>query len=252
MVATLGFLYGRRVYLNMVAGGFTNDLAALDDRTPHDRRYDRLMEYTEIVMNLLRGAAPVTHAGEFYRVANLRLTPPLPPELVPGVFVSGSSDAGVAAARRIGATAVRYPRPAAEYEASPSLDVAESGIRVGIIARDDPAEAWAIARARFPEDRTGQLTHQLAMKVSDSEWHHQLSRLETGGEGAESPYWLHPFTNYKTFCPYLVGSYDLVAQEVARYARAGCRTLIIDVPTSAEDLRHIGRVFARVVAPVAP
>jgi alkanesulfonate monooxygenase len=132
------------------------------------------------------------------------------------------------------------------------LDVAESGIRVGIIAREEPAEAWAVARARFPEDRKGQLTHQLAMKVSDSEWHHQLSRREPGGEGTESPYWLHPFTNYKTFCPYLVGDYDLVAQEVARYAQAGCRTLIIDVPTSAEDLRHIGQVFTRVAARVTP
>ena len=30
MVASFGFLYGRRTYLNMVAGGFKNDLAALN------------------------------------------------------------------------------------------------------------------------------------------------------------------------------------------------------------------------------
>src|SRR6266436_3365284 len=46
LVATLGFLYGRRVYLNMVAGGFKNDLEALGDPTPHDERYARLVEYT--------------------------------------------------------------------------------------------------------------------------------------------------------------------------------------------------------------
>src|SRR5262249_13779069 len=46
MVATLGFLYGRRIYLNMVAGGFKNDLTALNDSTPHDKRYARLTEYT--------------------------------------------------------------------------------------------------------------------------------------------------------------------------------------------------------------
>ena len=251
MVTTLGFLHRRRVYLNMVAGGFANDLAALSDRTPHDRRYQRLGEYTEIILSLLQGTAPVTYSGEFYQIEKLKLTPPLPPELLPGVFVSGSSEAGVAAARRLGATAVRYPRPSAEYEAAPSLEAAESGIRVGIIARDDPAEAWAVARARFPEDRKGQLTHQLAMKVSDSEWHRQLSSLATGGAETESPYWLHPFTTYKTFCPYLVGSYDSVARELALYVKAGYRTLIIDVPTSAEDLRHIGQVITRVTAQVA-
>src|SRR5712692_10431033 len=34
MVASLGLLYGRRIYLNMVAGGFKNDLNALHDATP--------------------------------------------------------------------------------------------------------------------------------------------------------------------------------------------------------------------------
>ena len=33
MVTSIGFLYRRRVYLNMVAGGFTNDLAGLGDTT---------------------------------------------------------------------------------------------------------------------------------------------------------------------------------------------------------------------------
>src|SRR5712691_6668287 len=35
MVASIASLHGRRVHLNMVAGGFANDLAALNDPTPH-------------------------------------------------------------------------------------------------------------------------------------------------------------------------------------------------------------------------
>ena len=42
LVTSFGALNGRAVYLNMVAGGFTNDLRALSDATPHNRRYDRL------------------------------------------------------------------------------------------------------------------------------------------------------------------------------------------------------------------
>src|SRR5215831_345508 len=60
MVSTYGYLHNRRIYLNMVAGGFANDLAALNDRTPHDRRYDRLVEYTLIIKRLLDGAGPVS------------------------------------------------------------------------------------------------------------------------------------------------------------------------------------------------
>ena len=55
MVATFGHLYGRRIYLNMVAGGFKNDLAALNDTTAHDKRYERLIEYTSIITRLLAG-----------------------------------------------------------------------------------------------------------------------------------------------------------------------------------------------------
>ncbi len=135
MVATLGFLHGRRIYLNMVAGGFKNDLEALDDRTPHDERYTRLVEYTGLILQLLGGPKPVTLDGRYYRVTNVKMTPPLDPALKPGVFVSGSSEAGLAAARQLGALAVRYPKPVGEYEGGPAIDAAALGIRIGIIAR---------------------------------------------------------------------------------------------------------------------
>ncbi|HET6674066.1 MAG TPA: LLM class flavin-dependent oxidoreductase [Nitrospiraceae bacterium] len=241
MIASLGYLYGRRVYLNMVAGGFKNDLAALNDTTPHDKRYERLREYTDIIQQLLTDASPLTCSGEFYKVDRLKLIPSLPRDLVPGVFVSGSSEAGLAAVKALGAVSVEYPKPAAEYGGDPPGADIERGMRIGIIAREDEAEAWSVARARFPEDRKGQLTHQLAMKVSDSVWHKQLTQL---GEQSESnPYWLIPFQHYKTFCPYLVGSYRCVGEELARYVKLGYGTFILDVPSDESELRHINIAF---------
>ena len=99
MVTSIGSLFRRRLYLNMVAGGFKNDLIALDDTTPHDKRYERLAEYVHVIKKLLEGPAPVTFDGSFYRTDKLKLTPPLDSGLFPGIFVSGSSDAGLAAAR---------------------------------------------------------------------------------------------------------------------------------------------------------
>lgn len=243
MISTFGHFYGRRLCLNMVAGGFKNDLNALNDPTPHDRRYDRLVEYTNLVKLLLETDGPVTFTGEFYQVQQLKLAPPLPPELFPDILISGSSDAGLAAAKAIGATAIKYPKPVQEYEGDPQDSDLDSGVRVGIVARPTEDEAWAVARARFPEDRKGQLAHQLAMKVSDSTWHKQLSDL--GDETAENntPYWLVPFKNYKTFCPYLVGSYETVAKEVSRYVGVGHTTFILDIPPTEDELRHIGVVF---------
>ena len=243
LVATLGCLYNRRVYLNMVAGGFKNDLASLDDNTPHDKRYARVTEYTRIIQELLMGPGAVSMSGEFYTVTNLRMTPPFDPGLCPGVFISGSSEAGTAAARELGATAIQYPKPVDECLAQPRQEGLDAGIRVGVIARSTNAAAWRVAHERFPEDRKGQIAHRLAMKVSDSSWHHELSEMASQTREKPSPYWLVPFENYKTFCPYLVGSYEQVAQEIVRYVDAGFYTFILDIPADEEELHHVGTTF---------
>ena len=96
--------------LNLVAGGFKNDLAALNDPTPHDERYERLIEYAMIVNGLLADQDAITFQGKFYRVDKLKMTPPLPKPLFPGVLISGSSEAGLSAARLLGLSAVIWIR----------------------------------------------------------------------------------------------------------------------------------------------
>jgi alkanesulfonate monooxygenase len=146
MVTTLSLLHRRRIDLNIVAGGFKNDLAALNDRTPHDLRYARLIEYTTIIRRLLEGGSPVTFKGEFYAVSNLSLVPPLDPELMPRILLSGSSAEGLAAARSLDALPVRYPGPPSVAGARQLEADDEFGIRVGIIGREYEEDAWAIAR----------------------------------------------------------------------------------------------------------
>lgn len=244
MVTSLAYIHHRAVDLNMLAGGFKNDLIALGDETPHDSRYERTVEYTTIINGLLAGES-VSFEGDWYSVRNLHMKPELPPELRPGLTISGSSPAGLAAAEAIGALGVRYPKPAAEEERDIDFrPPAGLGLRVGVITREDPAEAWAIAHERFPEDRRGQLEHQMAMKVSDSHWHRELSgRADEGGAGGDDPYWLHPFEQGQTFCPYLVGGHDRVAAELARYMQAGFASFILDIPPDRDELTHTGRTF---------
>jgi alkanesulfonate monooxygenase len=244
MVASFAFLHRRRLYLNMVAGGFRGDLHALNDPTPHDDRYARLAEYTLIIKLLLESRDPVTFEGRYHVVRNLRMTPSLPPELMPGILMSGSSPAGMAAARDTGATGIIYPRPA-EDESDASESLSSRGARIGIIARPDPAEAWRVAHARFPNDPRGRLTHKLAMKVSDSVWHKQLSEICDEPSREDSPYWLWPFQTYKTFCPYLVGSYDEAAEHIGRYIAKGFGTFILDIPRSPDDLECARITFGR-------
>jgi alkanesulfonate monooxygenase len=248
MVASFAFLHKRRIYLNMVAGGFRNDLLSLDDDTEHDARYDRLVEYTLIIKGLLATSDAFSFEGDYYRVKNAKLVPPLPPEFLPGITVSGSSAAGLRAAGAIGATAVKYPGPPAEETDVVRDESIRVGMRAGVIARETSEEAWAEAYARFPPSRKGQLTHSLAMKVSDSRWHEQLSKLADHAAKHASAYWLGPFENYRTFCPYIVGSYDVVAAELSQYVELGFRTFILDIPHSADDLAHTEIAFREAVA----
>lgn len=248
MVTSYAFLYGRKTYLNMVAGGFRNDLLSLGDEVPHDSRYDRLTEYISIIKKLCEFSAQgqlLSFSGTYYQVSKLRLTPALTAELFPEIFLSGSSPAGRNAVKATGATCIQYPKPPAEYLRPLQQEGFPYGLRVGIVSRPNACEAWEIAEARFPENRAGALTHQLAMKVSDSQWHQQLSDLAQS-VGHESAYWLRPFQHYQTMCPYLVGDYDRVATELRRYTDTGYSTFILDIPPSREELEHTGEVFARV------
>ncbi len=243
-ISSLAFLYGRKIALNMVAGGFVRDLTQLGDATEHDARYDRLVEYTQILMALLRGET-VTLDGTWYRVEGLCLSPRLDPALMPDIYLSGASEACIAAAATLGATRLSYTKPPEDLESAPRPHPAPLGLRIGIIARPDSATAWQIATTRFPPDRRGQVAHQLARGTSDSVWHKQISDFADGHRPAgQSPYWLEPLKNYKTFCPYLVGSYDEVAAYIARYRALGYGTLILDIPQGEDDLIHTQRAMA--------
>jgi alkanesulfonate monooxygenase len=245
MVASFGYLFQRRVALNMLAGGFKNDLLALNDSTSHDDRYLRTTEYTLIMRRLLESPDPVSFDGKYYSIKALRMTPPLPKELFPEILMSGSSTAGMAATTATGATAVVYPRPIEEELAEIPPAAVSRGARIGIIARERNFDAWQVAHERFPEDRKGQIAHKLAMKVSDSVWHRQLSETRAVAQFEPDPYWLGPFQTYKTFCPYFVGSYERTAAELSRYISRGYRTFILDIPASREELEHIRIVLHR-------
>jgi hypothetical protein len=133
---------------------------------------------------LLRSPAPLNFEGKFYWLNRLKIVAPLPSELFPGILlsVSGSSEEGLAAARETGATAIEYPKPAAQCARAPGARTWywEFGSRS---ARQGEAEAWQVATERFPQDRKGFLTHQLAMMNSDSVWHKTLSTLGTESDG---------------------------------------------------------------------
>lgn len=237
-VSSLAHLYGRRVDINYVSGGFVRDLAVQGDTLSHDARYDRLTEYATIVRTLLSGGM-ANFTGEYYKIRRARLSTAVPADLMPTAYVSGSSAASLRAGEALGLGRLSFP-VLPEDCASPDTrgNRFGSGISIGIIARDDSAEAWRIAHKRFPADPDGAERMKLLLSAGDSSWQPRLAGVPIPDEAEGQPYWLVPFRYHHTFCPYLVGDHDEVAQAVTKYLNGGIRTFVLDIPREPDDLWH--------------
>jgi alkanesulfonate monooxygenase len=244
-VAALSGLYERPIDLNLVAGGFQTDLAALDDKLEHDARYDRLTEYGMIVMKLLAGER-LTFKGAHYNVYGLQLRNRLSPNLLPRVTVAGSSPSGRKCASVLGATAVTYPEPlnsrpiSREVEsAGTDLALQRTGIRLGILARSTSEAAWTEANRWLPATAQDSSRLKSVVAVTDSSWLRQLANVAVDPEAPHSStYWIAPFESGISFCPYLVGSYEEVAAYLAGYLGSGVKVIILDTPREIYDLEH--------------
>jgi alkanesulfonate monooxygenase len=247
-VSSLAHLYGRGIDINFVSGGFSRDLAVQGDTASHDARYDRLTEYATIVKELLTGGL-VNFAGEYYSFRRARLSAPVPAEQLPTAYVSGSSPASRRAGEALGVTRLSFPLPPEEHVGP---DVPKSrfgrGISVGIIAREDSAEAWRIAHERFPADPDGAARMKLLLSAGTSSWQPQLAAVSLPDDAPGQTYWLVPFRYHHTFCPYLVGSHDEVAKALMMYLNGGIRTFVLDIPRDPEDLWNARIAIERAVA----
>ncbi|HST48388.1 LLM class flavin-dependent oxidoreductase [Jatrophihabitans sp.] len=247
-ISSLAHLYGRRVDINFVSGGFSRDLTVQADELAHDARYARLIEYVTVIKKLMDGNV-VSHAGQYYNFRRARLTAPVPADLQPVSYMSGSSAASVQAGEALGLSQLSFPVLPEDF-VSPDVPKNKfgTGIGIGIIARDDSSEAWRIARKRFPADPDGAERMKLLLSASVSSWQPQLAAVPIPDEDEGQVYWLVPFRYHHTFTPYLVGSYDEVAQAVATYLSGGVRTFVLDLPQEPDDLQHARIAIERAAA----
>jgi alkanesulfonate monooxygenase len=233
MIATFAALYGRRLFIHWV----TSPSA---DETPHEERYDRLVEFASIVRQLTDGET-VSFEGRYYAARSLKLRQPVDAQNRPEFMVSGSSPAGRGASQTLRARSVTYPLPPDE-EQMPPLDAGLAAVlRLGIIARADTEAAWRAAYERFFLDRkTGLACHTTRGPAGSAE---DVARLVEERAGAGAPYWTQPFESYQAMCPYLVGSHEEVSAVLSRYVQRGFGTFVLDEPDGETDLENARIVF---------
>lgn len=234
MIASYAVLFERQVFINLVAGATVSYQRSLGDVSDHDRRYDRLREYVKIVDALLSDRRPLTFTGDFYSVSQLKL-PTLPPaELLPRYLLSGHSEAASRLRDDVGAVGMQM-LPASLDE---GVDATRTGLHFGIVTRPTAAEAWDVARRRFPDDPERREIMDAVAGNSDSVWRARMKMVEASAGGKEG-FWLQPFANFYADCPYFVGSYEEVSALVTRLVGRGVRWLIFDIPPSEQEFEHV-------------
>jgi len=239
MVSSLSLAYRRRVFLNLITGTSLSHLQALGDDIEHDRRYERLLEFTQIVTALL-GGYPLDFDGQFYKTKGLQLLPALAEDMRPQYLLAGQSSAAVEVAEKMGAVNIQMLGPRLESQ----LGSAQA-IHFGLIAREDEQRAWYAAQQRFPEDKVGQFVLSESMHNTDSQWKRRLQLAATQQSSALPGFWMLPFRNMQADCPYFVGSHERAAALVAALVRAGIHTFVLDIPLDEQEFNHTARVFRR-------
>ncbi len=240
MVSGFALMYGRRTYLNMIAGTALSYMQALGDTPAHDDRYLRLQEYAEIIRALFEAQGqPVSYDGQYYRLENAKLEVQIPPELHPEFFIAGQSEAAIRTAKTIGAVHMcMLPNTLAE-----GLAEGTRGLHFGIVSRDTAEEAWAAAEALFPADPRGQRVQAMSMANTDAVWKQTLYAAAKQPQPSEGGYWMAPFRNFKADAPYFVGSHEQAGQLLADLVYKGVRRIIIDFPGRAEGYEHTAKAF---------
>ncbi|MER5527208.1 LLM class flavin-dependent oxidoreductase [Streptomyces sp. NPDC002677] len=249
LAAGYAALYGRPVHFNLVAGARDDEMRAIGDTLSHDERYDRLRQYGRVLRALLRGER-VDESGPYYRYAGYSLVPR--PEILAEcrIFVAGSSEASLRTAVDVADVVVTHPAPFADWHRDFLVPLRakgytrEVGIRIGLLGRPTAAEAWQVARERFPESWLGQQETLLKTR-SPNVWSRELARRAVSEETAPgAPYWLGAFASGKASAPFLVGSYGEVAEQLADYVRAGAGHVLLN-GCSEEEFPHIRAIVER-------
>lgn len=233
-LTTLATLEPRPLALNLVSGSFLREQRALRDTADFTARSERLLDFYTCLRKLLASSGTLTHEGAHFPLNNCEFFPPYS-GLPVRFFISGSLPAH--APVHDDTYFVRTLKPLSK--ATPAQHP-RSGLLLGLCARPSTAEARQALDALYPNDPMGQRLHEMSMALDPTPWTRWLKEhLESG---AQDPFYcLKPLKNFWSPAPFVVGSYEEVAQVLARYVELNHQFFILDYKHS--ETSHVQRVL---------
>lgn len=247
-------LSGGRLRLNVVAGGDPVEQRAYGDFADHDARYARTAEFLEVVRRCFAGER-FDLAGEHVRVEGAGLVNP--PDVVPPVYLGGASGPAEDVAARFVDTYLTWGEPPSmvrgrldrvREKAAAQGRTVRFGIRLHVVSRDTPEQAWAEADrmlAGMPADAIAATQARFARM--DSVGQARMASLHGGsaGDGARSlevapNLWAGIGLVREGAATALVGSHDQVAARIAEYAELGFEEFVLSGYPHLEEAWRVG------------
>lgn len=257
MASTLDVFSGGRLSLNIVTGGSPADQHREGDYADHDERYERSIEYLDVMRRCWTEPEPFDFEGRFYKVEGVchEVRPVQQPYI--RLYMGGSSDPAMVLAEKHADVFMSWSEPrdavrerfeavtqrfAAAGRGAPGLSVSmrlifgateeEAWSRAQAIVSDEDATTKAASRKMHREDigRNRQLQFAKDGLVHDERLWMGIAAL-TGGLGSTGA---------------LVGTPEQIKDSLLAYVRAGANALLLTGPDGAfeepptgflEDLR---------------
>lgn len=241
---------GGRLRLNIVTGGDPVEQRKFGDFLDHDQRYGRTDEFLTVLRQAWT-AGPYDHEGEHYRIeaggAVLR-HPPAP------IYFGGASPAGERVAAKHADVYLTWGEPPAAVaeRVDRMRTLADShgrelsfGIRLHVISRDTPEEAWSEA------DRLLEAMDPAAIKAAqerfarmDSVGQSRMASLHQGDRGRSLEVapnlWAGIGLVREGAATALVGSHEQVAERLDEYASLGFDEFILSGYPHLEEAYRVG------------
>jgi alkanesulfonate monooxygenase len=255
MAATFDRLSEGRLLINVVAGGDADEAAADGVFVSHDERYEITDEYLTVWKQVLAGGK-TTFTGKHLRVKDAQVYFPAVQKPYPPLYIGGSSDAAIdVTANHIDVYLTWGEPPAQVAEKIARVRAAAAakgrtvrfGIRLHVIVRETPEEAWAAANSLIRHvDRDTVLRAQQRLDRFDSESQRRMSQLvQQGSPNLEvSPnLWTGIGLLRRGAATALVGDPATVAERMNEYAALGIDTFILSGYPHLEEAYRVAELL---------
>ncbi len=246
MAATLANQSGGRVDINVVPGGIGGDFERFGVATSHADRYAAAAEFMEACTNLWAGG-PVNYEGASFSLADAHVAPTPPPGSLRW-YLGGASDNALGLAGRWGdvllawiqpldATATLLDRARAAY--ADAGRTPRFGLRTHLVVGDDTADAWRRADDLLAKASATVMGQRQASVAGSSAVGLKAQSAVDGEHRVGERLWTG-ISQVRVNCgTAIVGSVDDIADELAKYHRAGMDEFILSTYPHLEGAEQV-------------